>query len=350
MGYPALEVPEILYAILINLSQQDLLVSAQRVCRKWHNLVAHTQALQEALFLRPSSSNDGLSTGLEFNPLLQSRFPGFFDGLQYQKTPKDSLGPWNTTDWARGLPHKIQKFDESEVQHPETRDYEARVLQHREFQASLLQGRSSDLRTAKVQLDLPDQTQSQGLDQKTAARLDAYARCEASWRRMVPCRPAPTELQMHRGMRTRFPFVRSACPVSRGELRIINFGGAENYNSDRYLTFGLLYDIAEDAWCEVSVRATESLRIDYFGSDYMPGNDVDSFRQGLRDAFPNKSIGGHGTVVVHLDRQPACNTYHRNITRSASKMWRNGRLRSEGRMPMDAIVWDERLQFSRTPT
>lgn len=327
MGSPALDVPEILYAILANVSQQDLLVSAQRVCRKWHHLITHTRTLQEALFLRPSSPHRALSAGFKFNPLLKSHFPAFFDGRRFDKTPSDTLGPWDAAAWVRGWPIPNYPFEDFEAKDFE--DWETRGRKH------------------NVQQDLPDQ--SQCLDKETAARLDAYARSDASWRRMVPCQPVPTELQVHCGIRKNFGVTRSdPSLLSKGELHIINFVGAED-NSRRYLTFGVLYDIAEDAWCEGNVGFVKSLRIDYFGADYVASSDNDGIRQSLREAFPEKTIGGFGTVVLHLDGRMACMSYHYEVSRSMSETWRHGRFKSDGRTLLKDIVWDEEWKFARNP-
>lgn len=333
MGFRALDVPEILQTILLNLSQQDLLISAQRVCWKWHEVVRHSPALQEALFLRPAASHGPLAAELEFNPLLQSRFPGFFDGSQYEKTPTDVLGPWDTAAWVRGWPPATNdSFEDFEVRESEAGKAEARY-----FGIDFLKPSPR-----KVQQDLPDQSRSQSLDKETAARLLAYARSGASWRRMVPCQPAPTELQMHRG-------IRKGSGLFEGELSVMDFGSSDAKSSGRHLTFGLIYDILEAAWCQRRVGSTMILRVDYFGLDYVASSDSNSFRTSLRDAFKQQTIGGPGRILLHLDTVMACGGYHENVHMFMSKTWRRGRFQSAEHAVMNNLVWDERWTFCRNP-
>lgn len=339
MGVFALDVPEILQAVLLNLPQQDLLISAQRVCRKWHEVVTHSPALQEALFLRPAASSHGsLATILEFNPLLQSRFPGFFDGSEYEKTASDALGPWDTAAWVRGWP----PASNDTLEDPETREANARAAAATEARNRYFGMDFVKFTPRKVQRDLPNQRGSQSLDKGTAARLDAYARSDASWRRMVPCQPAPTELQMHRG-------IRRDLSLCMGELSVMDFGSSGAESSGRYLTFGLIYDILEAAWCEGSVDSAKILRIDYFGLDYVASSDSDNFRKSLRDAFKQQTIGGPGRILLHLDNVLACGGYHENVDKFMSKTWRPGRFQSSGHTVMNDLIWDEKWTFRRNP-
>lgn len=48
-----LATPELLECVLLHLDMRTLLVSAQRACRVWHELIATSPALQEALFFKP---------------------------------------------------------------------------------------------------------------------------------------------------------------------------------------------------------------------------------------------------------------------------------------------------------
>lgn len=334
MGIHALDLPEILQAILVNLSQQDLLISAQRVCRKWHEVVRHSPKLQEALFLRPAASHGSLAAELEFNPLLQSRFPGFFEGSRYEKSPRDVLGPWDTAAWVRGWPPTTNdNLEDFQVGEPEAGKAEARYL----FGIEYLKPSPP-----KVQQDLPDQSRSQSLDKETAARLLAYARSGASWRRMVPCQPAPTELQMHRG-------IRKGDGLYEGELSVMDFGSSAAKSSGRHLTFGLIYDILEAAWCQSGVGSAMILRIDYFGLDYVASSDSSSFRKSLRDAFKQQTIGGPGKILLHLDKAMACGRYHENLNMFMSKTWRRGRFQSAEHTVMNDLVWDERWTFCKKP-
>lgn len=75
-------------------SLRTLLVSAQRVCTSWRDVIAHSPRLQRKLFFTPSPPDDARA-GLEFNSLLVSSFPHFF--------PHPSSGP-STTDLPPFLP------------------------------------------------------------------------------------------------------------------------------------------------------------------------------------------------------------------------------------------------------
>ncbi|KAI0025777.1 hypothetical protein F4780DRAFT_225815 [Xylariomycetidae sp. FL0641] len=80
----AINIPELLEAILLKLDIRTLLVSAQRVNRYWHGLVSESPDLQRALFFRP----DHTATRSE-NPLLASTFRCCFPHLH--QTSADHL-------------------------------------------------------------------------------------------------------------------------------------------------------------------------------------------------------------------------------------------------------------------
>ncbi|EEP78940.1 predicted protein [Uncinocarpus reesii 1704] len=69
---------ELLESVLLQVEIRTLLVSAQRVCRQWHALINDSPNLQMTLFLRPVRSAD--NTHYAVNPLLEEKFPFFFDG------------------------------------------------------------------------------------------------------------------------------------------------------------------------------------------------------------------------------------------------------------------------------
>jgi hypothetical protein len=66
--------PELLEAVLFQLSLQDLL-RAQRVCHLWRDVIILSPALQQKLFFQPLSMTDHQP---RFNQLLQQLFPPFF--------------------------------------------------------------------------------------------------------------------------------------------------------------------------------------------------------------------------------------------------------------------------------
>ncbi|KAJ5898840.1 hypothetical protein N7495_003584 [Penicillium taxi] len=74
-----LDTPEVLEMILGRLDMRTLLVSAQRVCRNWMNLIRASPSLQMVLFF---TSINGSEWGKEKipNPLLAWAFPSIFPG------------------------------------------------------------------------------------------------------------------------------------------------------------------------------------------------------------------------------------------------------------------------------
>ncbi|KAJ5917420.1 hypothetical protein N7466_010974 [Penicillium verhagenii] len=75
----ALNTMEILEMILVQTDMRTLLVSAQRVCHKWADLIAHSPSIQKTLFFTPIQESEW-GTGIQiFNPILtktiNSSFP-----------------------------------------------------------------------------------------------------------------------------------------------------------------------------------------------------------------------------------------------------------------------------------
>lgn len=303
MTFAALEIWHILCDILMYLPEQDLLVAAQRVCRQWRYIIKNTKVLQEALFLCPSQDSSTVSSGLRLNPLLQCRFPALFDGLWHAKTLTTVVGPWGTMDWSRGTIHHGPSLDAE----PES-----------------------------------------GPDATALARMDAYSRSTASWRKMAPCSPAPTELQasyaLRRGTRG---------SLRRCMFRTLKFGhrsGTNTSNSGRgqhdFVTFGLIYDIVESSWCGHDPEGAKIVRIDYFRPSYTASSDDDETRQSLRDAFSEASIGGFSKVLIHLDRRAQCGEASRTMNRRMATTWRKQRFQSQGRMMLSDVIWDRALTYS----
>ncbi|KAL4904797.1 hypothetical protein BDW74DRAFT_178372 [Aspergillus multicolor] len=78
-----LETPEILEMVLEQLDMRTLLISAQRVCHSWNNLIASSPALQKALFFTPiKDANERGMHEKMLNPLLVETFPSVFPGPQ----------------------------------------------------------------------------------------------------------------------------------------------------------------------------------------------------------------------------------------------------------------------------
>ncbi|KAI9926503.1 hypothetical protein MW887_004270 [Aspergillus wentii] len=71
MAHPALQIPEILEQILLDVDMRTLLVSAQRVSQHWNTVISQSQPLQQALFFQPVQNKQ--QTRIR-NPLLEELF------------------------------------------------------------------------------------------------------------------------------------------------------------------------------------------------------------------------------------------------------------------------------------
>lgn len=162
----ALLMPEVVELILLQLPLQDLLVNAQRVNHLFHDLIASSRCLQQALFFRPTQAS---SHGeMHPNSLLEKNFPPWFEGI------------WMNLKY--------------------------RLLSHHKKFMSL------DWNSNK-------------------AKAEAYARKEASWRRMLVAQPPVHDLIV----KIHAQEMIGAPNQSRGELKL-NDG----------LRMGLLYDLVQD--------------------------------------------------------------------------------------------------------
>jgi F-box-like len=255
--------PDILYEVFLHLPQQDLLM-IQRVCRTWHSIIISSTRLQAALFFPgiggnlgkriPSQVSQSASQAWEVNPLLQERFPAFFDHecqIRDLRFVENTLGPWNSTDWFRGK-------SRTPFRKPKLKDIQ---------------------------------------------RMAAYARAEASWRRMIPFRPLPDELQVRTVTSDRSPR-----RLSNGTLKCLKFSNETSGNSAlpySWLTFGILYDIVEEAWFRGSPFTVGSVQFDH---PYLIPESCEVLPIGfenlieLRAALPKKRIGGSTCVLVHFNR------------------------------------------------
>jgi hypothetical protein len=307
MAELVLQAPALLYEIFLHLSQQDLLL-IQCVCRTWQNIITTSTSLQAKLFFHPGTRRSNTSQVPELNPLLQDRFPSFFDGGRHEnriKTELQNLGPWNSTDWFRG----------------------------------------------KSRAKIPR------LSSQDRRRMAAYARAEASWRRMIPCKPAPDELQVAFGYEGRRSF--------SGTLKCLKFLNQKEENVEEndgnsmgdttlsltWLTFGTLYDIVEQAWFRES-----TIRISYVMFDYSfkdpesqeqdPPMVINDLSTRLRKSLRHKKIGGPGRVLVFLNNAEWCGTDDvspPNSSKPKVRMYKE-EFRSTGSIAKD-IEWLEELDF-----
>jgi hypothetical protein len=74
--------PELLEAIILNLSIQDALVNAMRVNHTWHSTIKSSPRLQQHLFLAPTSPSATQNCEWRKNPLLAEKFPAWFCQLE----------------------------------------------------------------------------------------------------------------------------------------------------------------------------------------------------------------------------------------------------------------------------
>lgn len=70
---------ETFVAILLQLPQQDLLVSVQRVCKRWNQIIHDSPAIRRHLFIDSADTTTRVSTHRILNPLLTKAFPSLFE-------------------------------------------------------------------------------------------------------------------------------------------------------------------------------------------------------------------------------------------------------------------------------
>lgn len=85
----AFATPELHEAILLNLPLRHLLVHAQLVSRSWHSIISTSPVLQQALFFRPYIKETQAPSRL--NPLLCEAFPPWFKNLPLSATQSYGL-------------------------------------------------------------------------------------------------------------------------------------------------------------------------------------------------------------------------------------------------------------------
>ena len=323
-----LEQQFLLFTILSYLPQHDLLI-VQRVCRTWRCLIISSHVLQVALFLEPDIGDD-TTTGDEpppvlLNPLLQSRFPAFFDEKVHRSTSAHPE-PWGSTHWLSGGRAK-------ETMH---------LLQVSEV------------------LQTPEAKQ----------RMAAYSRAEASWRRMIPCRPAAKELFVYYGsMEARTK--RGPAPdfMSGGKLKILRFSGhpqQQHDDSNRqgqkqgeypplepgWPTFGLLYDILQRRWFKDLRRPGKALLVD-FGNETVSWSDQHGligqpgdagcrgiYRQALQRMQQEKDFMGVDKAFIYIGKVRCCKRESVQATRPAMQY----QFQSQG-SHVEKVTWCEELSL-----
>ncbi|KAK8081134.1 F-box-like domain-containing protein [Apiospora hydei] len=180
---------ELLECILLHVDLATLLTSAQRVRRRWHELISDSPELQRHLFFRAipeqpdkkssaaaAAALDGTSSTStrdpEVNPLLKDKFPLFF----YEPPAKTDTYSLQTLDTERGLSRSyirsryfVQDCDS------QTRTFNF---------ASFSRGPGS----RDWDRGMPERRLAMA---KSEARRAAFLRPGASWRRMLVAQPPP---------------------------------------------------------------------------------------------------------------------------------------------------------------
>lgn len=92
---------ELLETVLLELDMTTLLVSAQRVSKHWHAIIAHSPRLQQALFFRPAGPRGSEHSPPVINDLLSRKFGKFFfqvdeDFTYLHRSSAFSKLPWAT--------------------------------------------------------------------------------------------------------------------------------------------------------------------------------------------------------------------------------------------------------------
>jgi hypothetical protein len=180
---PIFTTPELVEQILLNLDMRTLLVSAQRVSKTWHDLIASSRPLQRALYFEPiaAATFKELTTTRTRNPLLEEIFPPFFPGKESTLT-----NPIYMLDGRGGRAHPGFDFMAADpnppnLDEPQTPKYTGKdsipvvraAAEQRKEARSAAEARKKDV---------------------AVRRRAAFLRKGASWRRMLVQQPAATRI------------------------------------------------------------------------------------------------------------------------------------------------------------
>lgn len=100
-------VPELLEMILLEVDTRTLLVSAQRVCHLWHEVIYNSSNLQAALFFKPVAQPPVPGSERIRNPLLEGVWREFF-----HSKVQSTLNGW-PDGWSRTLSMMKRKREEA---------------------------------------------------------------------------------------------------------------------------------------------------------------------------------------------------------------------------------------------
>jgi hypothetical protein len=106
---------ELLEGILANLELKTLLISAQRVCKSWHELITTSKPIQQALYFAPieAKSASEVTEKRTINPLLKEIFSPFFEGTERNPimASKDVFGFMNGSSKTKMTGHTLIQED-----------------------------------------------------------------------------------------------------------------------------------------------------------------------------------------------------------------------------------------------
>ncbi|KAF2487781.1 hypothetical protein BDY17DRAFT_289675 [Neohortaea acidophila] len=233
-----LEEPALLYLVLQHLSQQELL-RVQRVCQTWRSLISADSRLQATMWLHPGIPIDRVDVATtEINPLLHRVFQHVFDQRCF----------WDDFATASAGLSNISPF--------------------------------------------MDMWLAEFTGNKRIREIMTYP--NASWRKMIPCFPAPDRFLVH------------VAGDERGKLLSLNFSNLNTPDMrpshPPWLTFGLLYDIAECAWHQATPWRLRHIEFD-FPSAALPLRSREHFvpaKAVISDKLRAAAKSRAGLVRLHL--------------------------------------------------
>ncbi len=256
-------IPELLETILLQLPIRDLLVDAQRICCSFQTAIKSSPALQEALFFRPQQRTS-------CRPCLD------------EKTSSDTK-PESSKENLKWNPLLRKAF--------------------RSFFGDAKLGR----------FELPCDGDFENLDWNSSPlKHIAYARREASWRRMLPVQPAPITVEIVERTQTQ-------CGESErlGTLCV-----------EDGVRMGMLYDVVE--------RNVEQ-PITWFHVRWQMGSDKMKSNNGKRQDDTDCSMSSPDLEPVVLEPSEDISLLF-NHTIQCDSDWENGmgkKFRSDGYEPVD---------------
>lgn len=158
---------------------------------------------------------------------------------------------------------------------------------------------------------------------------------------MIPCKPAPTELQISHADCEKWQEVYTRARFYSLHPRRASHGK----DADRApsITFSLLYDVIEDAWFHGYPDSFCWCKIGYFQSDFIESNDGDRRCRDLRAMFPQCTIGGFRRILVVLSRRMRRPRFWETRLIAPGSTVFKDEFQCEGRIMMQDLVWDVEL-------